>query len=173
MAKTIIRMTEEELMTAIKESVQQVLEESSKHLLIEMPWPRGIYKQKIDDVMPQILINWCLVRYCTVSNREISKGHWQSELRGHLLTAARHSIKGNDSVEKRQKVLEEVCYENNYLIPHFLNMTVCNKFMKENIDINSNEYFSTIASCINGIQGIFNAILSRDITYITQYIESL
>ena len=140
---------------------------------MEMPYPRGVYKDKVDNEMPQILINWCLVHYCTIINREQLKKHWKGELRGHILTMSRHSIKGNDAPEKRQKVFDEIWYENDYSNPQMMNMAICNKFIEEGIDIQSKEYATTIIDCIQNIQDLFNVVLSRDISAITQYVETI
>ena len=162
-----INLSETQLISLIKESVEKVL-------LCEMAYPRNQYKEKLDNLMPQILTNWCLVHYCTITNtHEELKQHWQSELRGHLFTVARYSIKNNDTPEKRLKVLNEIWEENEYLNPNNLNLTVCNKFIDENIDINTNEYFNTIKDCIINTQLIFNTILSKNKDIIIDYVNSI
>ena len=94
-------------------------------------------------------------------------------MRGHLSTAARHSIKGNDAPEKRQKVFNEVWEENDFSIPNAINLTVHNKFYEEGIDTKSDEYATTLIDCISKVQGIFNAILSRNTDTITQYVDTI
>ena len=171
--KETIKLTETQLREIIKKSVEQVLEAREKHLLIEMPYSRGVYKEKIDNELPQILINWCLVHFCTLTGREQLKKHWKGELRGHLETSARHSIKGNDAPEKRQKVFNEVWEENDYSMPNSMNLTIHNKFYEEGIDTKSNEYATTIIDCIKRIQEVFDIILSRNTETITQYVETI
>lgn len=168
-----VNLSESQLREIIKESVKQVLEAKEKHLLMEMPYPRNVYKEKIDNEMPQILINWCLVHYCTQTGEIQLKKHWKGELRGHLSTAARHSIKGNDAPEKRLKVFNEIWEENDYSMPNSMNLTIYNKFYEEGIDTQSDEYATTIIDCIKGIQELFNVILSRNTETITQYVESI
>ena len=168
-----LKLNEEQLRKIIRESIQQVLDWQNGDLLLEMAFPRKVYKEKINDVLIQILINWCLVRYCTLANRETVKSHWQGELRGHLLTASRLAIRKNDSAETRLKVLNEVWGDNDFSNPHYLNMAVCNKFLKEHIDIKSTEYEQTIIDCISDIQNIFDVILTRDIYVIRKYIETI
>ena len=60
-----IKLNEVELRRLIKESVKQVLESKEKQILLEMAFSRKIYKEKVDNEIPQILTNWCLVRYCS------------------------------------------------------------------------------------------------------------
>ena len=157
----------------IRESVSNVLESVKKGLLLEMPYPRGVYKNKVDDKMPQVLINWCLVHYCTLCGRENLKKHWKDELRGHMAEIARLSLKKNDSLEKRRKVFDEVWYENDYNVPNTMNLTVCNKFLNENIDINSEEYETTILDCIMSYDNLVEAMMSRNISVIYNYIETI
>ena len=166
-------LSEAQMRERIVESVKQVLEAREKHLLMEMAYPRGVYKRKIDDEFPHILINWCLVHYCTITGKPLSKEHWKRELRGHLATASRYSIKGNDAPEKRLKVFNEVWEENDFSTPIAVNLTVHNKFYEEGIDTKSDEYATTLIDCINNAQGIFNAILSRNTDAITQYVETI
>lgn len=123
--------------------------------------------------MPQILENWCLVHYCTLTDRSNYKIHWTDELRGHILTASRFSIKGNDSSEARLKVLTEVIDENDYTDPQFLNLTIVNKFIKEKIDTSSETYGQVLEDCITYIQSICDAILSRDKDQITIYVRNI
>lgn len=100
-------------------------------MLNEMALPLKNYKDKVDSLIPQILENWCLAHYCSIIGKTEYQIHWSDELRSNLLTASRFSIKGNDSVETRMKVLQELWSENDYNQAQFLNMTVVNKFIKE------------------------------------------
>ena len=90
-----------------------------------------------------------------------------------MYTAARYSIKDNDSVESRLKVFNEILSEEDYDQPHTMNLAICNKFIKERININSEEYEQVIINCINSIETIFNFILGRDIQKIMDYIETI
>lgn len=169
--KTII--SKKKLHTILSEEICAVLEENKRGMLNEMALPRKNYKDKVDSLIPQILENWCLVHYCSIIGRTEYKIHWSDELRGHLLTASRFSIKGNDSVESRMKVLQELWSENDYNQAQFLNMTVVNKFIKEGIDTSSIEYGQVLEDCIGSEQELFNVILSRDIALITNYSRSI
>ena len=168
-----IKINKEELKTIINESINKVLEENKRGLLNEMAIPRKDYKGKIDSLMPQILENWCLVRFCSIVDRTEYKIHWSDELRGHLLTVSRFSIKGNDSEESRMKVLHEIWAENDFGQPRFLNMTIANKFIQEGIDISTAEYGQVLSDCIASEHELFNVIISRDVSIITKYAKSI
>lgn len=168
-----IRISEKKLHTILSENICAVLEENKRGMLNEMALPRKDYKDKVDSLIPQILENWCLVRYCTITGRTEYKIHWSDELRGHLLTISRFSIKGNDSIESRRKVLQEIWSENDYNQTQFLNMTVVNKFLKEGIDTSVAEYGQVLKDCIDAEQDLFDVILSRNVELITNYSRNI
>ena len=168
-----VRISEKKLHTILSEEIRAVLEENKRGMLNEMALPRKNYKDKVDSLIPQILENWCLVHYCSIIGRTEYKTHWSDELRGHLLTASRFSIKESDSMESRMKVLQELWSENDYSQVQFLNMTVVNKFIKEGIDTSAAEYGQVLEDCIGSEQDLFNVILSRDIALITNYSRSI
>ena len=89
-------LTEEELVLKVNVAVKQMFE-LQKPLMMEMALYRKDYKNRMNSIIPQVLTNWCLTRYCTVSEQEYSKSHWTGELSGYLLTASRLSLKKNDS----------------------------------------------------------------------------
>lgn len=157
----------------IKKSVREAIERCEDGLLLEMAFPRKTYKEKIDSLIPQILENWCLIRYCTITDNVENKSHWADELSGYLLTISRYSIKGNDAITKRAKVLSEIWNENDYDKPKFLNMTIANKFMKEKIDISSPEYKQVIEDCIASKDEIFDVVLLRDVQQINNYTRQI
>ena len=169
-----MKLNEVELRRLIKESVKQVLESKEKQILLEMVFSRKIYKEKVDDEIPQILTNWCLVRYCSyIEGGERLKPHWQVELRGHMFTAARYSLKKNDSYSTRQKVFNEIFGENDYYSIQHLNLTVCNKFIEENFDISSKNYEDVLIECVEHLGEIIDVILSKDASHIASYVSNL
>lgn len=167
------KITESELRSIIKESVKKVLEGREKILLLEMPLHRKNYKERLTNELPQVIVNWCLVHYCTIVGQERLKEHWKGELRGCIFNMSSLSIKENDSVEKRLKVLSEIWVEDDYDKPENLTLKVCNKFINEKININSEEYITTIQDCLNCKDGLFNVILSRDIEMTRDYVDSI
>ena len=171
MGKKVVRLTESQLKGIVAETVKQVLNE--KHLLMEMSYPRNVYKDKMDSELPQVFINWCLTRYRTITNTEQLKKHWQGEFCDHMYTISRFSIEKNDSEATRRKVLLEVLWENDFDNPQFMTLTVCNKFIEENIDVKTEFFQQTVEDCIANIGQIFDLILSRDVIRIARYAETI
>lgn len=169
-----MKINEEEIHNALMEAIDKVLKQNkSRTLLNEMVFPRKTYKERVENLIPQILENWCLVHYCTIIKQEENKSHWMGELRSHLLTLSRFSISGNDSPDSRTKVFIEIWDENDFNNPEFLNLTIANKFTTENIETTSKEYGQMLADCIESTSNIYNAILSRSINVISEYVSSI
>jgi hypothetical protein len=169
-----VNISEEKLHSVLKKAITEVLNENKKLLLTEMAFQRTEYKERIDNLFPQILINWCMVRYSTLVGGLGAHFHWADELRGHILTVSRFILKGNDSAKSREKVLKEIWDSNDYDIPKILNMTIVNKMLEEeSIDVSSRAYGQAIMDCIEAKKDIFNVILSRDIPTISEYSRSI
>lgn len=167
------KLSEAQMREIIAETVRQVLDARERNMLMGMAYPKGVYKRKINDELPHILIDWCLVHYCTITGISLSKEHWKEGLREHLAAVARYAIKRNDAPDKRRKVFNEVWEENDFSMPGNINLTVYNKFYEEGIDVKSDDYATTLIDCISNAQDIFKAILSRNTDAITQYVETI
>lgn len=167
------KLTECELRLIIRDSIDTILKENQEELLLEMALPRKTYKERISNLIPQLLENWCLVRYATIHGGIQQKLHWQTELRGHILTMSRLSITGNDTPSSRLKVFNEIWREEDLNLPGTLNMVIANKFMVEGINIKTEEYGQVLYDCINATNKIYEIIVGRDIDAISQYVESI
>lgn len=97
-----IRLTEKELDRIIEEKVNKKLS-----YLMEYAIPRSKFIDNTSSLVYQIIENWCLVRYCTLTSRESNKEHWAIELRAHMSNIGRDTIKGNDSYDSRIKAISE------------------------------------------------------------------
>ena len=166
-------MGETRMRELIRETVERVLTEKKRGIIVEMPYPRGKYKDKVDAELPQVFINYCLVRYRTLTNTESYKKHWKGEMRGHMYAISKYTLKGNDSIESRRKIFNEILSENDYNMPQFMSLTVCNKFIEEQINIKSEEYEQAVIDCIKSIPDISKLILNRNIDDIKSYVDSI
>lgn len=128
-------------------------------------------QKKIADFASQLLVNWCLIHYCTLTNRKRTKNHWKTELKTHFKNMSSFSLKENDSIKNRLKVLKEVWYERDYNLPRTISLIVSTKFESEKIDTNSLEYQYTITDCSKYALDIFNIILSRNEKTVWEYIN--
>lgn len=159
----------------IKKEVKNVLNET---LLTEMALHRKEYKDKIDSLIPQIIENWCLIKYATYDNNDVLKlliPHWKVELRGWLLTAIRYSIKKNNSIESREKVLSEIWDDNDFNLKEIIKILITNKFEIEEIDTQNNNLFNEIINefIVSGNKDLINVILSQNRETIIRYINTI
>ena len=164
-----IRVTEEQLNSIIKESVEKQLK-----LIMEYAEPRRKFVEHVANLSYQIIENWCLVHYCTIINRTQSKEHWQKELLTHMGNLGTTSIKKNDSVEVRQKAIEEgFNVRDIFESPQRINKIIGKKFIIEDIDYQSDEVKKVCADCFDSLKDIINLIANFDPSETMGYIKSI
>lgn len=159
----------------LEEKIRRIVKEELRMLLLEMPLPRRRWKQKIDDLLDQIIQNWCLVHYCTLINREALKKHWkEDELQTYLTKCASYKIDGNNSVKGRLKALNEVWAERDFATDvNCINLIVNTKFRKEHIDVNSPIYQQCIEDCSWHTSQIISVIANANVEDIINYTNSI
>ena len=141
-------------------------------MLQEMAIPRKEYINKIENLSPQILENWCLLHYTTITNQTQYHIHWRDGLRGVLLTASRFKMKGNNDVAHRTKAITDVFVDRNeYTDLNILKMTVMNKFMIEKIDISSDTFNQVLQDCAQDMTKIIDVIANGDSQAILDYVQ--
>lgn len=144
-------------------------------LITEMSFPLSEYRRKADNKIPQIVTNWCLVRYASKNERyKRLKSHWCSELLAHMTyVGGLRTKKGNDT-ESKMKVLYGLwaAYEIDR-DEKAVDMMVSAKFVSEKIDTYSQEYIDTLSECVAATKDIVNALLSESRAAIFNYIKTL
>lgn len=151
-------------------------EDYRKSILNEMAYERKMFKAILTNLSSQILENWCLIRYAKLSNtRKDDISHWKSELIAHISNAANNKIKGNNSIASRVKAISEVwTREKEYSQDiNTIKLAVLSKFLKENIDINSQEFIQSITDCSAASLDIIDVIASADADNILGYVSNL
>lgn len=168
------KLSEEDARRIIREVLLSHSEKKNNRMLVEFAIKRRLYKTRLDSIMPQVIENWCLARYCTLSGfDENLKSHWKSELRGHIATLFRLAIKGNDSDLSRRQVLKEIWIDNDFDDPNVIKYVTYAKFKKENIDTNSELYYDTISDFVFHQEKLINVIVSRDLGILEEYLETI
>lgn len=159
----------------LEERIHRIINEEIRTLLLEMPLPRRRWKQKIDNLLDQIIQNWCLVHYCTLTNRETLKKHWkEDELQTHLMKCASYNIEGNNSVNGRIKALNEIWSERDFANNvNSINLIVNTKFRIEHIDVNSPIYQQCIEDCSRHSSQIISVIANANTNDIINYTNSI
>ena len=164
-----IRLTEDELKRVVKEEVRKELS-----LIMEYALPRAKFIDNAFNLSQQIIENWCLVHYCTITNRTDTKKHWKNELFAHMDNVSKNTIKKNNSLENRKKAfIEAFDYNDLFTSPERIVRLTLRKFIKEEIDTKSEEYTKCVNDCFNSINDIIDALSDGDVYKIGEYIEGI
>lgn len=92
------------LKTLLSEYVYNALKNTT---LLEYLIHRNKFVELCWSLSQQILENWCLIRYCTLTNRNETKEHWKNELLTYLHRIDINGIKANNSPKNRIKAIKE------------------------------------------------------------------
>lgn len=95
-----ITLSESELKYFITNTIKSVLrEELQKYLITEMAMSLSDYKKRVEALMQQILENWCLIRYVSLTgDKEEYKNHWKTELKAHINNIATIKVKSGNKM---------------------------------------------------------------------------
>ena len=161
-------------MGIVKEQAKEVIENNKKGIITEMALPRKSVKSRVVNIFPQIIENWCLIHYVTLSgDKEIYKNHWQNELLTHLMGICRLQIKENDSFDSRKKLFNQIMIEEDFTTPNSIHLVITAKFKKEGIDRTTEIYNNILIDFINNINTIVNLISNKNDMDIEEYIDNL
>lgn len=164
-----IRLTEEQLNQIVKNAVEKHVS-----MLMEYAIPRSKFVDDVWHLARQIIENWCLVHYCTLTNRTMTKEHWAKELRTHMTNIALTPIKGNNSADTRKKAIKEgLNVIELFKGPEIINNVIYQKFTDENINVKSKEYMQTIEDCFAELDKIVEVMTSYTPVDITTYSTSI
>lgn len=154
-------------------AVSSVIKKHKDCLLAEMAFKKKVYMEKIDNLLPQIIENWCLVRHCVLTGKTNNLVHWSNELIGHLYTVCRLHMKDNAKFEDHRKAILQVWYNNDYDQARTIAFVIQWKFNKEKFEV-SGPVFNTICQdMVNAQDDIVNIIAAGDLTKVVPYVESL
>lgn len=155
----------------LKQQIYEIVYNAIKNnTLFEMALERRYYKDKVDDMFPEIIINWCLIHYCTLIGQTEYKKHWSDELYNHIRQVVTYSIKKNDSEKTRLKVFQEIWDERDLDDNWRIDLMIDLKFSKENIQTNTDVYNKVIEDFINQKDKLLNILLCRNKEEIKDYI---
>lgn len=163
-----IRLTEQDLHKIVKETVQKEL-----NILLEYyDLNKSGFQEKVYNQIIQITENWCLIKYCTLTNTDVNhcKNHWKVELRTAFKNAAFGKLKGNDSFQSRYKAIKATFDKADIQEYEQVEFAIRDKFIAEHISIDSDEYMQVINLFIKNIDNIIECIAKKDYY---GYVESL
>ena len=176
MDKNIIHLNEAELYNLIGTVVREVMErEFSKYALNEMAINLSEYRKKVEDRMQQILENWCLVRYVSLTgDLVLLKEHWKTELLAHLIYISSLKLKNGDSILSKEKAIYKLW--NDFEFDNDENVIMKRmhvKFKIEKIPTNTEVYIQIAQDFKNAARDIVSALLAPSRSAIEEYIETI
>jgi hypothetical protein len=111
--------------------------------LVEMAYDRKKFKDLISSLSRQLMENWCLIRYISISGNKLQfRPHWSKELWSHIDNILNTQLKMN-----RRKAIEEVILGWEDMTDNSENHLyhlIARKFNEEGIDIDSEEVSKVI-----------------------------
>lgn len=164
-----IRLTEQDLNNIINEVVEKKINSLLEYYAIN----RSRFKERILNQVQQIIENWCLVSFCSLTNNDINrcKEHWRNELGTALQNVARPELKRNNSFEYRYKLIKSVFDEEDLCNdPNRILLLIRRKFTNEGIDYKSKEVKTVCDMFIDNIDDIIKSM--ADSSY-NDYVETL
>lgn len=170
--KQVINLTENELKILIKETVEEIL---NKYLITEMAVSLSEYKDKAESLMQQIIENWCLIRYATLTgDKEEIKNHWKSELITHMTSIASTKIKKGNSLSTKTNALFSLWNKKDWDTDEkCISLCLYAKFLKENIPTEGDVFAQIISDFKNDTKKIIYALTSESGETIKYYVNNI
>lgn len=165
-------MEEDKIKQIIKEQVESYLLDN---ILLEYAFPRKDFIKQVDNLLPQIIIHWCLIRYNRLIENTNTIQHWKKELLTWFSRIMKLTLKGNDSAETRKKAIKEVIslydYDNNVTT---IKYTILPKFNDEGINIDNNEVVKEVINqFFEELENIISVLSNKNLKELYQYLENL
>lgn len=163
-------------MESLKRIIKEIIrEELQNYLICEMAYSLKEYKEKADNLIPQIVENWCLIRYATLSNSYNDvKNHWKTELKSHMNNIRQMKLKTNNSSLSKQNALfsiwnkRDIDKDEDSIYSH-----IYFKFEKEKIPLEGEIFAQVIQDFKNETVNIVNVLISDSPQKIVKYVENI
>ena len=165
----IIQILKKIKMISIKDFI---VEQLSKTSIFEIALSREDFIRRLDGLSGQLIENWCLIRYCTITNQIEYKTHWRSELRTHINNILAKDVK----VDRKRTIEFEYLKNSEYNNPENIYKIISVKWYKENLDIDSTGTSEVVNDFVSyGIYELIDILANKKITQneLIEYIETI
>ena len=142
--------------------------------LNEMAYDRKDFRQIISNLDDQIVINWCLTKYGSLTGNP-NRNHWASELEAYLKKIARIKVKKDNqrcAIKKQVLTAAFIC-QNEFNDPTTVRLAIITKFEEEQIDINDSNVNKTIGLFTNEIRYLIEIMASNSGQIIERYCKTI
>lgn len=162
--------------TELKHMIQSVIrEELQRYLITEMAYSLKTFKNCADNIIPQIVENWCLVRYCTLSgDKQNLKNHWMKELAAHMNNIRQMKLKTSNNKNTKANALfslwnrRDIDTDEGTIHSH-----IAFKFQEENIPTEGDIYAQVIQDFKNATTDIVNVLTEDSPAKILNYVKTI
>ena len=152
-----------------------VREELQKYIITEMALSLSDYKKRVEDRLQQVLENWCLIRYVTITgDKERLKNHWKKELLAQLNYIGAMKLKNGDSSSTKLKVVYQIW--NMFDLDtdeRCIAQRLYTKFREENIDTKSEVFAQVVKDFKNSIKLISYAMLDTSSENLQNFVDEI
>lgn len=155
--------------TKIREAIQKLMP------LNKMAMPRKEYMSKFEALFPQLLENLVLIIYAKNVGGRYDRyvPHWSIELKTHMNTLSRYSLKKNNNYETKSKAIYSIIDSNDWLTERAVLSTVYTKLTVEGINQDKENVTIAIRETIELIQPTIETILNGDPESINNFVDEL
>jgi hypothetical protein len=162
----------DEFKTLIRDIIK---EELDKYIITEMAYNLSDYKNKVDNLIPQIIENWCLIRYTTLSRDKMElRKHWLRELNAHLYNISLMKlVNGNKSTTKRNALYSLWNRRDIDTDENIIGGLIYLKFEDEGIPTKGEIFAQIVSDFKNATKDIINVILSNNLQNIKNYTNNI
>ena len=142
--------------------------------LLEYAHPRKEFIYRVENLIKQVIIHLCLIKYNRFLHVEEYVEHWKSELFGWINSLANMDIKKNNSPSNRLDAVMEAMNNMDYLTNiNKIKNCIVPKARKENMDINSKAMEYAINECQIALPHIASIIANNDMIGCDNFIKNL
>lgn len=176
MSENKIQLTESELRHMVERVCRSVIrEELQRYLITEMAMSVKDYRTRVEGLMPQILENWCLIRYSTLTGeRQEVKRHWKCELRAHINNIASIKLKNGNSKLTKQNALYTLWNMYDWdTDENCIARRLCAKFDEENLPTNGEAFARVVEDFKNESKALVGILTSDSNLEVMEYIDSI
>ena len=152
-----------------------VREELQNYMITEVAMSLKDYKSRVEALMQQILENWCLIRYSTLTGeKENLKSHWKSELKAHANNIASIKLKNGNSSTSKQNALYSLWNMYDWdTDENCIARRMYAKFEEEDIPIDNLTFIQIATDFKNETKNIVKMLTSKSNIEIMEYINNI
>lgn len=152
-----------------------IREELQRYIITEMAMSVKDYRKKVEVLLPQVLENWCLIRYSTLTGEMLEvKKLWKYELRAHINNIASIKLKnGNRQLTKRKALYTLWNMYDWDTDENCIAIRLYTKFDEENIPTNGAVFAQIVEDFKNETKALIGILTSDSNLEVMEYVNSI